>query len=39
VKNPSWPHLVVADGTLFVREQDTLYAYDVKAPAAKRAGK
>jgi outer membrane protein assembly factor BamB len=36
VQNPSWPHLVVADGTLYVREQDALYAYDVKA--AKRAG-
>jgi outer membrane protein assembly factor BamB len=36
VKDPSWPHLVVADGTLFVREQDTLYAYDVRA-AGKRA--
>ena len=35
VKNPSWPHLVIADGKLYVREQDTLYAYDVKAPAKK----
>ena len=30
VKNPSWPHLVIAGGRLFVREQDTLYAYDVR---------
>ena len=37
VKDPSWPHLVIADGKLFVREQDTLYAYDVKAGAKKAA--
>jgi outer membrane protein assembly factor BamB len=37
VKNPSWPALVIADGKLFVREQDTLYAYDVKAGARKAA--
>jgi outer membrane protein assembly factor BamB len=30
VKSPSWPHLVVADGRLYVREQDTLYAFDVR---------
>ncbi len=33
VTNPSWPHLVVADGRLYVREQDALYAYDVRAAA------
>ena len=27
---PSWPHLAIAGGKLFVREQDTLYCYDVK---------
>ena len=30
VSNPSWPHLVVADGKLYVREQDNLYVYDVR---------
>jgi outer membrane protein assembly factor BamB len=30
VSNPSWPHLVVADGLLYVREQDNLYVYDVR---------
>ncbi|HET7294010.1 MAG TPA: PQQ-binding-like beta-propeller repeat protein [Vicinamibacteria bacterium] len=38
VRSPSWPHLVVADGRLYVREQDTLYAYDVRArPSASLA--
>jgi outer membrane protein assembly factor BamB len=31
VKNPSWSHPVIAGGRLYLREQDTLYAYDVKA--------
>jgi outer membrane protein assembly factor BamB len=31
VKNPSWPHPVVVGGRLYLREQDTLYVYDVKA--------
>jgi len=31
VKNPSWSHLVVADGRLYVREQDTLYCHDLRA--------
>ena len=26
----SWPHLVVANGRLFIRDQDVLLAYDVK---------
>jgi outer membrane protein assembly factor BamB len=30
VKNPSWPHLVIAGGRLFVREQDTLYCHDLR---------
>jgi outer membrane protein assembly factor BamB len=33
VTNPSWPHLVVSDGKLYVREQDTLYVYDVRKKA------
>jgi len=28
---PSWPHPVVADGKLFLRDQDKLYCYNVKA--------
>lgn len=31
VKHPSWPHPVIAGGRLYLREQDALYAYDVKA--------
>jgi outer membrane protein assembly factor BamB len=31
VRDPSWPHLALADGHLYVREQDTLYCYDVRA--------
>jgi outer membrane protein assembly factor BamB len=30
VKDPSWSHPVVLDGVLYLREQDTLYAYDVR---------
>ncbi|PYQ18316.1 MAG: polyvinylalcohol dehydrogenase [Acidobacteria bacterium] len=30
VKDPSWTHPVVLDGTLYLREQDNLYAYDVR---------
>lgn len=32
VKDPSWSHPVVLDGILYLREQDTLYAYNVKRP-------
>jgi len=31
VANPSWPHPVVVGGRLYLREQDNLYVYDVKA--------
>jgi outer membrane protein assembly factor BamB len=31
VQDPSWPHPVVSGGRLYLREQDALYAYDVKA--------
>jgi outer membrane protein assembly factor BamB len=31
VRNPSWSHPVIAGGRLYLREQDNLYAYDVKA--------
>ena len=33
ISGPSWPHLAIADGQLYVREQDTLYCYDLRAPA------
>ena len=28
---PTWSHPVVANGKLFLRDQDTIYAYDVRA--------
>ena len=31
---PSWAHPVISDGRLYVRAQDTLIAYDIKARAA-----
>lgn len=31
VNDPSWPHPVIADGLLFLREQDNLYCYDLRA--------
>jgi len=30
VTGPSWPHPVIAGGRLYIREQDTLLAYDVR---------
>jgi hypothetical protein len=30
VEKPSWPHPVIFGGKLYLREQDTLYCYDVK---------
>jgi outer membrane protein assembly factor BamB len=27
---PSWPHLVIANGKLYVREQDELFCYDIQ---------
>lgn len=30
-RKPSWPHPVVADGKLFLRDMDVLLCYDVKA--------
>jgi outer membrane protein assembly factor BamB len=33
VNNPSWPAPVVSGGRLYLREQDTLYAYDVRKTA------
>jgi len=31
VRDPSWSHPVIAGGRLYLREQDAVYAYDVKA--------
>ena len=31
-KDKSWPHPVVIGGKLFIRDQDVLLCYDVKAP-------
>ncbi|ANM31356.1 hypothetical protein ABI59_19920 [Acidobacteria bacterium Mor1] len=33
VKQFSWPHPVIADGKLYLREQENLYVYDIKARA------
>jgi outer membrane protein assembly factor BamB len=30
-KLPAWAHPVVANGKLYIRDQDTLFCYDVKA--------
>lgn len=30
VNNPSWSHPVIADGKLYLREQDALHAYSIK---------
>lgn len=32
VKRQSWSHPVIANGRLYLREQDRVYAYDVRAP-------
>ena len=31
VKDPSWSHPVIAGGRLYLREQDAVYAYNVKS--------
>jgi outer membrane protein assembly factor BamB len=31
---PYWPHLVIANGKLYVRDMDNLFCYDVKAKSA-----
>jgi outer membrane protein assembly factor BamB len=30
-RSPAWTHPVIANGKLYIRDQDTLYCYDVKA--------
>lgn len=43
VKRESWPHPVIADGRLYLREQERLYVYDLRPrgeePAAAAAAK
>jgi outer membrane protein assembly factor BamB len=34
VRDPSWAHLAIAGGRLYVREQDTLYCYDLREARA-----
>jgi hypothetical protein len=34
VRNPSWAHLSVAGGRLYVREQDAIYCYDLRRKGA-----
>ena len=34
VDKPSWSHPAIAGGKLYLREQDRLYCYDVRAPKA-----
>ena len=29
--SPTWSHPVVAGGSLYIRDQDNIYAYDVRA--------
>ena len=36
VKQFSWPHPVIADGRLYLREQDRLHVYDVRDGGAGR---
>ncbi len=31
VEDPSWPHPVVSGGRLYLREQGSLYSYDIRA--------
>jgi outer membrane protein assembly factor BamB len=38
VRNPSWAHLAIADGRLYVREQDTLYCYDLRSSRSAGSG-
>jgi outer membrane protein assembly factor BamB len=37
VRDPSWAHLAIADGRLYVREQDTVYCYDIRQPRTTEA--
>jgi len=39
VKDPSWAHLSIADGRLYVREQDNLYCYDIRQAKSASSGR
>jgi outer membrane protein assembly factor BamB len=34
---PTWSHPIITSGLLVLRDQDRVYAYDIRQPAAKRA--
>jgi len=38
VEAESWPHPVIADGMLYLREQDNLYCYDLRAAEKMKKG-
>jgi outer membrane protein assembly factor BamB len=38
VRDPSWAHLSIADGRLYVREQDSLYCYDIRQAKSASSG-
>jgi len=35
-KIPAWPHPVIANGCLYLRDQGFVFCYDIKDKAAKR---
>jgi hypothetical protein len=39
VKRESWSHPVIIGGRLYLREQDNLLVYDVRAGTGKRASR
>jgi outer membrane protein assembly factor BamB len=39
VRDPSWAHLSIADGRLYVREQDNLYCYDIRQAKSASSGR
>lgn len=39
VRDPSWAHLAIADGRLYVREQDNLYCYDIRQAKSAASGR
>lgn len=37
VADPSWAHPAIAEGLLYLREQDSLYCYDCRQPETRRS--
>jgi hypothetical protein len=37
VRRESWPHPVIVDGKLYLREQERLYCYDLRPRPARGA--